>query len=107
MMHNNGSVSKNVRYQDLCVERFAISVAYNYDPPFFEVENGSLVDPREKYGYYHGVWVGTRSYVTEEDEILRMFFLKYNIVTNWIECNYTWGWLDEETGKWTGAVGKV
>ena len=38
---------------------------------------------------------------------LSMFFSNYNIVTNWIECNYTWGWLHDETGKWTGAVGKV
>ena len=49
MMYNNGSVSKNVRYQNLCVERFAISVAYNHDPWFFEIENNSMIDLREKY----------------------------------------------------------
>ena len=26
---------------------------------------------------------------------------------NWINCNYTWGWFDDETGQWTGAVGQV
>ena len=30
-----------------------------------------------------------------------------NIVINWINCNYTWGIFDYETGKWTGAVGQV
>ena len=46
-----------IRY-DLCVERFAISVAYNYYPWWFEVENNSLVDQWEKYGYTHGEFVG-------------------------------------------------
>ena len=36
-----------------------------------------------------------------------MFFLNYNILVNWTNCNYTWGWFDYETGKWTGAVGQV
>ena len=47
------------------------------------------------------------SFISEDDEILSMFFLNYNIIINWIDCNYTWGWFDYETGKWTGAVGKV
>ena len=38
-------------------------------------------------------------------EILKLFFKNKNI--NWINCNYTWGWYDDETGRWTGAVGKV
>ena len=70
MMHNNGSVSNNVRYQDLCVERFAVNVAYNHDPEYFEVENNTLVDLREKYGYLHGDLVGVWSYIPEDDEIL-------------------------------------
>merc|ERR1712126_627154 len=37
MMHNNGSVSNNFRYQDLCVERFAVNVAYNHETEAFEV----------------------------------------------------------------------
>ena len=107
MMYNNGSVSKNVRYQDLCVERFAINLAYNYEPWQFEVENNTMVDLREKYGKLHGKFVGVLSYIAEDDEILSMFFFNNNIIINWIDCNYTWGWFDYETGKWTGAVGKV
>ena len=106
-MHNNGSVSKNVRYQDLCVERFAISVAYNNIPWAFEVKNNLMIDLREKYGHTHGEWVGVYSYIVEDDEILSLFFLHNNIIINWIDCNYTSGWFDYETGKWTGAVGKV
>ena len=36
-----------------------------------------------------------------------MFFLNNNIIINWIDCNYIWGWFDDETGKWTDAVGQV
>ena len=38
-------------------------------------------------------------------EILEVFFENKNI--NWINCNGISGWYDDETGRWTGAVGKV
>ena len=106
MMYNNGSVSKNVRYQNLCVERFAVNVAYNHERKYFEVENNSMVDLREKYGYSHGDRT-FYNYIPDDDEILSMFFINNNIIINCIDCNFTWGWFDDETGKWTGAVGKV
>ena len=40
-------------------------------------------------------------------EILEIFFKTKNVIINWINCNYTWGWFDDETERWTGAVGKV
>ena len=101
MMYKNGSVSKNVRYQDLCVERFAISAAYNHEPWVFDIENNTMVDLREKYGHTHGDLVGVYSYIVEDDEILSMFFENHNIIINWIDCNLTWGWFDYETEKWT------
>ena len=45
--------------------------------------------------------------LSKDDEILSKLFRNYNIIINLINCNYTWGWFDAETGKWTGAVGKV
>ena len=107
MIYNNGSVSNTVKYNDLCQERFAINLAYNQDTWYFEVENNSMVDLREKYGHLHGDLVGFYSYLSEDDEILLKFFLNHNIIINWIDCNYTWGWFDDETGKWTGAIGLV
>ena len=108
MMYNDGSVTNNVRYKNLCVERFAVSVAHNNEPTVFEVVNGTLVDMREKMGHLHGNLVGAYDYISEDDEVLSMFLIKnYNIIINWIDANYTWGWLDDETGMWTGAVGKV
>ena len=35
------------------------------------------------------------------------FFSNFKIKLTWINCNYTWGWFDDEAGHWTGAVGQV
>ena len=40
-------------------------------------------------------------------EILGSFFSTHDIVPVWTDCHSTWGWYDEESGKWTGAVGTV
>ena len=50
---------------------------------------------------------GDRSNIAFNYEILSSFFENYNITPTWINCNYTWGWFDEETGNWTGCLGKV
>ena len=46
-------------------------------------------------------------YVAKDWEILKVFLDKHSIEVTWIDCDFTWGWLDEESGKWTGGVGKV
>ena len=50
---------------------------------------------------------GIYSNIPYDFEILEIFFKNKNVIVNWIYCNYTWGWFDDETGRWTGAVGKV
>ena len=50
---------------------------------------------------------GSKNYIPYDWEILDSFFKNHDIVPAWINCHYTWGWYDEESGKWTGAVGKV
>ena len=45
--------------------------------------------------------------VTHEWEVQSMFFSLYNITPRWTNCNFTWGWLDNETDTWTGAVGMI
>ena len=50
LMIKNGQISNNVKFQELCVERFAVNVAYNNDPWVFEVENNSMVDLRVYLG---------------------------------------------------------
>ena len=79
-------------------------IAHNnyYSSEFFEVndETGEMVktpvDPRN--------W---NNYIPYDWEILDSFFINHDIVPVWINCHSTWGWYDQESGKWTGAVGKV
>ena len=41
------------------------------------------------------------------DEILSSFFTSQNLTPIWQDNNYNWGWFNEETGLWTGAVAMV
>ena len=50
---------------------------------------------------------GEMSIIPYDWEILHSFFSNHDIVPVWINCYFTWGSYDEESGKWTGAVGKV
>ena len=109
MMYDNGSVSENVKYKDICKEQFHVHVAYNYKFFWFEIVNNSMVDSMVKYQMLHGSFVGSTyaSMISQNSEILSIFFKNLNIIVKWINCNQTWGWYDDETGKWTGAVGQV
>ena len=42
-----------------------------------------------------------------EWERLSSFFQTYNLSPVFYDCNDTWGWLDEDTGLWNGAVAMV
>ena len=68
-----------------------------------------MVDSMVKYQMLHGSFVGSTyaSMISQNSEILSIFFKNLNIIVKWINCNQTWGWYDDETGKWTGAVGQV
>ena len=69
-----------------------------------EVENNSLVHIRRKLGdYIYGKYTA----MSLDWEILSKFFSMYTIEPNWLDCNLTYGWYDEELGGWTGCVGKV
>merc|ERR1711911_167285 len=45
--------------------------------------------------------------VAKEWEIQAAFLEYNNIANHWINANYTWGWLDNVTNQWTGAVGLI
>ena len=108
MIQDNGSVSKNVKYKHVCKEQFPVHVAYNYDYFWLEIENNKLVDTIAKYSIWtHGWLVGRYSWIAMDWEILSIFFKNYNVIVKWINCNSTYGIIDDETGKWTGLVGQV
>ena len=67
------------------------------------IVNDSLV----KYTVLHGTHVGVYSNIPFNGEIIDKFIKNHNIIVKWINCNYSYGSYDDETGKWTGAVGQV
>ena len=93
----------NKEYKDICQKaQHKATVAYNNYATYFEIDDNDKmieypIQPR----------TGVRTTVSYDYEILSSFFEFYHITPTWINCNYNWGWFDEETGHWTGAVGKV
>ena len=104
MIHYNGYVGNTIRYQDTCIDKYAVSIAYAYSS---EVVNNSLVEwtsMAHKSG--HGDLVGTYPSIHYYYEIIIPFLEHHNIIVNWIDCNYTWGTFDNETGT-IGVLGQV
>ena len=119
----------NSKYKDICQEpQHQANVAYNNDVGWFEVDENGTDIKKEKIGLilnslyltdasldeWYGMSpypvrpiAGAHSSTSYDWEILTPFFQNYHIKPTWLDCNYTWGWFDEETGHWTGAVGKV
>ena len=50
---------------------------------------------------------GWYTYISRDFEIVGEFLRQHNIIPTWIDSNFTFGWYDEESGKWTGEIGKV
>ena len=99
-------ISREVKvasYKETCGgEKIRVHLGYNSDPGFMEVENNTLLqDPPEREPK------GTLSRISQTWEVLYKFFSLYNIEPIWLNCNFSWGWYDEEQGAWTGCVGKV
>ena len=105
-----------------------VKIAYNYWDPWFYVcdpvwegyqmliDNKWQVMTNEKCQYgmwdYKGYPGAFNGYGEEYSEvyahvILSTFFSQNNLSPVWIYANGTWGWQDEESGLWNGAVGKV
>ena len=103
-------ISKEITYKsykEICSgEKKKVNLGYNNDGNVLQVENNSLVqNPRE---FKHNIVFGIlASSMVLEWEVLSKFFSLHNIEPNWLDCNYTYGWYDEELGGWTGCVGKV
>ena len=93
----------SLEYKDICQRpELSARIAYNNWPGFFELDkNEQLVE------YKVNPITGIRSNIPWEYEILSSFLSNYHITPIWINCNFTFGLFDEETGHWTGAVGQV
>ena len=106
---HNVLISKQISYKsykEICSgEKKKVNLAYWGNWGGFKVENNSLLHypARQPNDYIHGKF----SKKPYDWEVLYDFFAIYNIEPNWLHCNYTYGWYDEELGGWTGCMGKV
>ena len=92
-------------YKEICSgEKKKVNLGYWGNWDFFKVENNSLVHiPRMLESYIYGEW----SQMPYDWEVLSKFVSNQNIEPNWLDCNFTYGWYDEDLGGWTGCMGKV
>ena len=104
MIFKNGTTKDDLQYKDLCKEEHEVRIAYNNEMNWFEIDN--ITNSMVEYPHWW-IMVGDYGLLSDEYEILKTFFSKFNIKPTWINCNFTWGWFDDEAGHWTGAVGQV
>ena len=96
-------------YREICSgEKTKVNLGYNeiigYDEILLKVENNSLVySPRKPKDNIYGIFTA----MAYDWEVLNKFFEIHNIEPNWLDCESTWGWYDEDLGGWTGCLGKV
>ena len=92
-------------YKEICSgEKKKVNLGYNNDDGIMKVENNSLVHtPRTVSDHIYGLYDS----MSFEWEVLSKFFSLYNIEPNWLNCNSSWGYYDEDLGGWTGCMGKV
>ena len=100
LLLKNTTVNRNLGFDDMCKEKH-VYVAYNNEYGGFQVSNitGEMVMEMDPYVSYVSV--------SSESEIQAAFFKYNNITPQWLNCNYTWGTLNETTGQWSGAVGLI
>ena len=93
-------------YKEICSgEPKKVNLGYNMDKKTLEVENNSLV---QLPIYSISVYIfGSAFWRPKGWEVLGRFFSIHNIQPNFLDCNWSWGWYDQELQMWTGCVGKV
>ena len=91
-------------YKEICSgEPKKVNLGFNSNLRF-PVENNSLIHtPKKNSEYIHGL----HSNMILNWEVLTKFFSTQNIEPNWLDCNGTYGWYDEDLGGWNGCLGKV
>ena len=83
-MYNNGSVSNNIKYKDVCnIDNFFVNVVYETNPGFFEIVNNTMVE-------WYDFWrlLTDYSMIVYDFEILKPFFQNNNLTINWRNATY-------------------
>ena len=102
-------ISKEISYKsfkEICSgEPKKVNLGYNNEAKSLKVENNTLI--HNLLPHVYKPMYGQHSQLSRDWEVLSKFFALHNIEPTWLDCNYTWGWYDEEQGAWTGCMGKV
>ena len=101
---HDATVRRDIHYYDVCKVADSVTIAYNNYYQFgfeFDYKTQSMLEIPMRPSN------GRSSSIPYEWEIIKPFLDHYSLTPTWINCNFTWGVLDEETGTWTGAVGMV
>ena len=106
-------ISKEIRwksYKEICSgEPKKVNLGYNNADFILKVENDNLMPdpPRNTPDIGKAYWYGFYSAMSYDWEVLSKFLSIHNIEPNWLDCNSSYGWYDEDLGGWTGCMGKV
>ena len=110
-LFHDGTGRSDIHYYDVCKVADSVTITYNN---YWKVGHGGF-----------GVWLAWRAGITStmweipaspvkgfskipyDWEIIKPFLDHYSLTPNWIDSHHIEGVFDEETGTWTGAVGKV
>ena len=94
-------------YKEICSgEPKKVNLGFNYDY-YWKIENNTLMPFPNSCVVENNCVHGQDTKLSQGWEIFVKFLLIHNIEPNWLDCNYTWGWYDEDLGGWTGCMGKV
>ena len=91
-MYSDGSLSNKIKYTDICIDNFVVSIVYYTKPGFFEIVNNTMV---EWYDFWN--LLTDYSMIVYDFEILKPFFQNNNIIVNWkAASSYNlWGFLKQ------------
>ena len=100
---HDATVRSDIHYYDACKVADSVTIAFNNELGNFEFDTETQTMVEYPVSPVNG-WF---SNIPKDWEIIKPFLDHYSLTATWIDCNSTRGWLDEETGTWTGAVGLV
>ena len=101
---HDATVRSDIHFYDVCtVAGGKVTIAFELELDNFEVDNETQTIKEFPVGPVDG-WY---SQIPWEFEIINPFLDHYSLTPTWIYCEEISGIFDDETGAWTGAVGKV
>ena len=93
-------ISKDISfksYKEICSgEKKKVNLGFNNDHLMLKVENNTLM-PYPPIGTY---LYGENSALSYSWEVLLKFLSIHSIEPNWLNCDFTWGWFEEELGHY-------